>query len=195
MISFFYTNILTKEGILFVCFCEVFVMDNTEVITEEELKIQKEWLFQEQIRIAEAREALNAEREAFRKEQREALYTLEQKRAFEQIQSNRLEMKKQLFQKKQEVLEREYRRLAMEKQQLEQEKLRFEEVKKYRRAGARHVTYIDSDILFSGVDSEAALKKRYRELLRIFHPDNMNGDTGAMQNINKEYDSLRRKYS
>ena len=115
-------------------------MDNTEVITEEELKIQKEWLFQEQIRIAEAREALNAEREAFRKDQREALYTLEQKRAFEQIQSNRLEMKKQLFQKKQEVLEREYRRLAMEKQQLEQEKLRFEEVKKYRRAGARHVT-------------------------------------------------------
>lgn len=34
------------------------------------------------------------------------------------------------------------------------------------------------------------LRKRYRELLRKYHPDNKNGNTEITQQINKEYDSL-----
>ena len=35
----------------------------------------------------------------------------------------------------------------------------------------------DGDKFFRGVDSELALRKRYKELLKIFHPDNKCGDT------------------
>lgn len=48
------------------------------------------------------------------------------------------------------------------------------------------------DILFKGVRSEAALKKRYRELMKIFHPDNQDGDDSVIHAINIEYDRLKK---
>ena len=50
-------------------------------------------------------------------------------------------------------------------------------------------------LFFKGVDSELALKKRYRELTKIFHPDNLNGDTDTLKCINREYDALKKVYS
>lgn len=48
------------------------------------------------------------------------------------------------------------------------------------------------DILFKGVRSESALKKRYRELMKIFHPDNQDGDDSVIHAINIEYDRLKK---
>ena len=45
--------------------------------------------------------------------------------------------------------------------------------------------------LFSGINNTLALRKRYRDLIKIFHPDNLFGDEELVQMINKEY--LRRK--
>lgn len=42
---------------------------------------------------------------------------------------------------------------------------------------------------FTNVKTIEELRKRYRELLRKYHPDN-NGDVSAMQEINAEYDAL-----
>ena len=47
---------------------------------------------------------------------------------------------------------------------------------------------------FRGVGSELALKKRYKDLLKIYHPDNMCGDTDTVQRINQEFASLKRRY-
>ena len=47
---------------------------------------------------------------------------------------------------------------------------------------------------FRGVDNDMELRKRYKELLKIFHPDNKCGDTKTFLLIQTEYESLRRKY-
>ena len=49
-------------------------------------------------------------------------------------------------------------------------------------------------MLFRGIDNERDLKKRYKELIKIFHPDNVNGDTSVIQEINRQYDELKMKY-
>lgn len=48
---------------------------------------------------------------------------------------------------------------------------------------------------FAGVTDAASLKKRYHELMKIYHPDNQNGDTTVSRQIQKEYDSLTGKYN
>ena len=48
------------------------------------------------------------------------------------------------------------------------------------------------NILFRGINGPLTLKKRYRELLKIFHPDNLSGDMDMVQLINKEYEKLKK---
>ena len=48
-----------------------------------------------------------------------------------------------------------------------------------------------SGSLFAGVTNPLALKKRYRDLLKIFHPDNLCGDTNMVTIINKQYEKLK----
>lgn len=43
---------------------------------------------------------------------------------------------------------------------------------------------------FTNVTMIEELRKRHRELLRKYHPDNENGSTEATQEINAEYDRL-----
>lgn len=35
------------------------------------------------------------------------------------------------------------------------------------------------------------LKKRYKDLIKIYHPDNVAGDTRTVQEINKEYEKMK----
>lgn len=41
---------------------------------------------------------------------------------------------------------------------------------------------------FAGVKTVEELRKRYRELLKMYHPDNMNGSVEITQEINAEFD-------
>ncbi len=43
---------------------------------------------------------------------------------------------------------------------------------------------------FTGVTSIEVLRKKYRELLKQYHPDNPNGSVEVTQEINREYDHL-----
>lgn len=47
---------------------------------------------------------------------------------------------------------------------------------------------------FAGINNAEELKKRYRELMKIYHPDNQAGDTSAVQQIQEEYEKLLKKY-
>ena len=53
---------------------------------------------------------------------------------------------------------------------------------------------IYGSILFKGVTNELELKKRYKDLMKIYHPDNIAGDDTAVQEINKEYDLLKTEF-
>ena len=51
-----------------------------------------------------------------------------------------------------------------------------------------------AEMLFQGVNSQLALKKRYRDLLKMFHPDNVAGDAEMALVINRIYEELKRSY-
>lgn len=50
-------------------------------------------------------------------------------------------------------------------------------------------------VFFKGVEKEEDLRKRYRELLKIYHPDNQSGDQELTQSIQKEYEYLQSYFS
>ena len=49
---------------------------------------------------------------------------------------------------------------------------------------------VKGEMFFSGVGSKQTLKKRYKDLIKIYHPDNLDGDKETIQEINSEYNKL-----
>lgn len=50
-------------------------------------------------------------------------------------------------------------------------------------------------IWFAGIKNMDELKKRYKDLLKIYHPDNQAGDTTISQQIQNEYEEMLKRYS
>jgi len=161
---------------------------------EQQLAEMKAWFFKENIRLQEARQELEEERRQFEIEKQETLSEMQHQRMIEEISKKQLKRDQDLFEKKLAILQNELRRLAEDKQQLEREKALFKERIANQQKQAE-VINASTRLFFRGVNSETALKKRYRELIKIFHPDNMDGDTVSIQNINREYDILKGIYS
>src|SRR5574344_723071 len=106
-----------------------------------------------------------------------------------------LNKKKHLFDMQWQLLEHELNVLASEKEQLIREKQLHSQRKKREEANTYSKELkLSGRMFFLGVKDELSLKKRYRDLLKLYHPDNMNGDVNAMQAINKEYHELKRKF-
>lgn len=53
----------------------------------------------------------------------------------------------------------------------------------------------NASIWFAGVSGLDELKKRYRDLLKIYHPDNFAGDTSITQQIQAEYDKYLQEFN
>lgn len=104
----------------------------------------------------------------------------------------RLARENQLFSMKWKLLEEEVKKLADEKQQVERQKIFYEQVNEFERRSSSERT-VRGDMFFAGVTSELALKKRYKDLIKIYHPDNISGDTNTIQEINREYDQLKER--
>ncbi len=47
---------------------------------------------------------------------------------------------------------------------------------------------------FAGCNSRASVDKKYRSLVKLYHPDNMDGDTAALQEINVQYDKAKKSW-
>ena len=106
-----------------------------------------------------------------------------------------LEDRHRLFDQKLEILKESYIQLDADRRKLEREKLQFEAQKEHLNhsyASARNQSMAVS-LFFKGVTSPLALKKRYRDLIKIFHPDNLCGDKETLQMINQEYEILLRE--
>lgn len=94
-------------------------------------------------------------------------------------------------------MERELVRMAKDKDKMAKERAYIQrerdELKKMRQAVPGE-TGIKSGTFFMGVSSLGGLKKRYRDLMKIYHPDNENGDETTVLYINKEYEKLKLKF-
>lgn len=117
-----------------------------------------------------------------------------EKRRFELelgLKEKNLESQTKLFDMKWSLLEEGVRKLAEDEKKAEKRREFFDKVTSYENKDG----HIDAKMFFEGVTTLDGLKKRYKELIRIYHPDVLNGDKRIVQEINREYALLKRKMS
>lgn len=118
---------------------------------------------------------------------------LEKKEFFRkvEIEDRRLEQQKSLFEMKFQILEAELVKLAAEREEIEKKKAFYDRVEEFQaRSYASLPDNQVGELFFRGVASQQSLKKRYKDLIKIYHPDNVDGDNSLVIEINKEYDHL-----
>ncbi len=140
-----------------------------EELSQKELKEYKHWLFKESVRI-------NAERKELKS------------------QKERLTRENLLFDKKLQILQDGFRDLDQDRKKLEKEWTRlrhekemFEEDMEFGLTDGQGLAHQ----LFCGVNNFLTLKKRYKDLIKIYHPDNVAGNHEMVLLINKEYETLK----
>ena len=178
-------------------------MDIAQNISVEDMASIKLWLLQESQRLEYARRSFEKEKKEFeeKKQQFEAERNIVMAAVSEQARKTELESKtlateKILFKQKLEILEGGFRTLCKEREEFETEKEKYRN--RYAASGSTNgsvnVSAYRAGVFFNGVDNVLALKKRYRDLLKIFHPDNMDGDNETVQVINQEYAMLKEQF-
>ena len=99
------------------------------------------------------------------------------------------------FDKKMDILKNGFMQLDAERKQFEKEKMNFDARKHAHETYRRQEMGMDTaKLLFQGVKSQLALKKRYRDLLKMSHPDNIAGDHEMVLLINTAYEELKKEY-
>lgn len=173
-------------------------MDNFEEIldtgSEDELQELKSWLFRENIRLATARKDLEQMQEQFMKEK--VQFQDEMKLLNHKLSNERKRLKddNQFFEKKMAILRDGFQQLDIDRRRLEKDRARLYAEKELIEERVSYETRLDVSVFFQGVTNPLALKKRYKDLIKIFHPDNLAGDKDIIQQINREYDHLKREY-
>ena len=144
-------------------------------------------------RLKDERKELLDERRKLKRDQIELEKQLSEYAIKKQLDEKMMNSQKELFQKKFKILEMELAKLAEEKARLEREKNFYKAVNEnLEREKSKDPGEVR--MLFRGIDNLEDLKKRHRELIKIFHPDNVNGDTSVIQEINRQFDELKMKY-
>ena len=165
--------------------------------SEKELRALKLWLFSENIRIEGEKKKLQEMQNRYLKERiqlQEEMRILNSKIS---VAQQRLKQDEQFFDKKMQILKSGFAQLDLDRQAFEKE--RELERRKWQRKqeeteeSKSRFSIDDIGILFAGVKNHLALKKRYKDLIKIYHPDNLAGDKAVVQEINKEYERLKRE--
>ena len=154
----------------------------------DELKEAKLWLFRENMRIQQERKELEDSRDKFLEERIKTQREMDELKHRIVLERKRLKEENLFFDKKMAILTDGFRKLEEDRRKFERDKRISEE----KRASRRRIVYdaVDDDIvsiLFRNANNPLALRKRYRDLVKIFHPDNLFGDAELMQSINKEF--------
>lgn len=155
--------------------------------TEKELQALKIWLFGENIRIqGEQKKLLETENRLLKERMQfqEEMKILNQRVT---AARQRLKQDEQFFEKKMEILKDGFSNLDADRKAFEREREAFK-----RRVRDTDTLTEERGVFFAGVRNQLALKKRYKDLLKIYHPDNLAGDKEMMQRISREYESLKR---
>ncbi len=157
----------------------------------------KHWLFLENVKLNQQRQQIEHDLEELQKEK--ARFQRE-KQILEKEYENRekkIAREKELFEKQWKIVEQELVRMARDRERIAKEKAYIQrekdEIKRLRQVHAPTVE-AKKGMFFSGVNSLALLRKRYRDLMKIYHPDNDGGDENIVLHINVEYEELKRRF-
>lgn len=165
-----------------------------EEISQDSLQELKAWLFRENIRIATAAAELDAKQEKFEQEKQrfqEEMKVLNRKMTAEQ---RRIKKDNRLVAEKLEIIKDGFQKLDMDRRRMEKEWARLTAEKEFMEEHGLYDGLPEVSVFFHGVKNPLTLKKRYKDLTKIFHPDNLAGDTEIIQKINREYESLKKQY-
>lgn len=136
--------------------------------------------------LSEERRELDEQRRIFDLEKKDFLRRVE-------IEDRRIEQQKNLFEMKLRILEEELIKLAAEREEIEKRKAFYERVEAFQEKSCARISDQQvGELFFRGVASQQSLKKRYKDLIKIYHPDNVDGDNSLVLEINREYDHLSR---
>lgn len=157
-------------------------------LSEEELKELKRFLFEERMRLAEDKQE---QQRVYEKFLHERLVFMEEMKALNSkvlAERKRLKDEDLFFDKKLQILQNGFCQLDLDRKHFEREK------KLYRQnPSKKEPLFFDNINFFKGVTNQLGLKKRYKDLLKIFHPDNMCGDVDTVKYINEQYELLKKK--
>lgn len=166
-------------------------------MSEEELKKLKRFLFEERIRIMQENEK---QKEVYNKFMKERLsFQQEMKALNHKVLSERKRLKDEssFFEKKLQILQNGFLQLDLDRKKFERDKRLYESKRAADAAsGPQNTNFYfkgQTPDFFKGVNNILGLKKRYRDLLKIFHPDNLCGDNDTVLEINKQYEALKKK--
>lgn len=167
-------------------------MDQAYVMTENTAGYGSDWRFKKaaQVKLNEKKQnekKYHDENIEIKKQQRLLEYERQEFQRIKKFEEKRLEREKRIFDMEWKMLEEGWRNLAAEREQLE---------RVYGGNGEEaKVSFGDISVsaFFSGVNNTRALRKRYKDLIKIFHPDNAQGDTEVLQKINEEYEALKKR--
>ena len=168
--------------------------DTLEHGSELELQELKSWLFRENIRLATAAKELEDMQEQFLKEKiqfQEEMNTLNKKIS---VERQKLKEDNIFFERKMEILKDAFSQLDIDRRRLDKEWAKLTAEKALIGERTAYDSNCDVSIFFRGVRTPIALKKRYKDLIKIFHPDNAAGDKEINQRINREYERLKAKF-
>ena len=161
----------------------------------EELGELKAWLFKESIRIELERNELKRMEDKFLKEKQQFQEEMAEVNHRLVIERKRLKQDESFFDKKMEILKSGFSQLEADRKKLEKERMLLEAEKNAYSASIKTDRNMElTELLFQGVNSQLALKKRYKDLIKIFHPDNIAGDHDMVLTINRIYEELKRDY-
>lgn len=157
----------------------------------------EKWCFSQAVEIEHTKSVLEEQRKCLEKEREQLRWDREEFEQMKQSRKKLMETESRIFAMKLDVLKREYSKLAAEKQYVEKKKRENGAGPDTGAKGAASGKSSDvkyGTIFFNGVFDEASLKKRYKDLMKIYHPDNAAGDTTVLQEINMEYDVMKKDY-
>ncbi|MCR5502682.1 MAG: hypothetical protein K6F53_06720 [Lachnospiraceae bacterium] len=161
----------------------------------DELNELKAFLFKENIRLELQRKEIEELKQEIIEERRRLQE--ESDEVHQKILSERKRLKQEelFYTKKLEILKNGFQSLEADRKALEAARKQFERDQLEFSGSVRRVQDLDSAaVLFQGVSSFMSLKKRYKDLLKIYHPDNMNGDHEMVLTINQMYEELKKSY-
>ena len=157
----------------------------------DELAELRLWLFKESVRLENKESALDERYERLEADEmafKNKVDAIERKL---ETATKKLTNDKALFEQRLEILNNGFDQLSSDRKRLDAEYRRLERERAYQRENE----YDAMDLLFRGANTPLTIKKRYKELMKMFHPDNICGDAEMVRLINQEYDALCRQYN
>lgn len=171
---------------------------------QDETSAFHQWCFQETVEIEHRKQSLEEQQQELKQQQRELEREKKDFYRQKEAEEKAKAQEERLFDMKLKILEEELQKLASEKKHIERQKEFYQRVNQFNQQQSDTTSHKQravstsvgsGELFFCGVANAKALKKRYKDLIKIYHPDNLDGDTGTIQEINRIYDRLRSKFA